>query len=500
MKYFLTILFCFGVAGFGRAQSVGIGTSTPNSSAQLDISSSTRGLLIPRIDTSGLKAIVNPGKGLMVYDTTLGQLLVNTGTPSSPNWINLIENSGWSLTGNDPSFAPKLGTLGGYGFSFVSGNKYAGGLDDIDGTVSFGTGVFSNLDQQGNFVSGDVAIGFNALQNGGYLNTAIGGAAMQNSQGSDCIGLGANSLANNTGSDCVGIGWLALNKNSGFYNIGVGSETLESSSGTHNIAVGFSAGSNTTSGSNNVVMGSYAFQANTTGANNTVVGDEAFWSNSTGVSNTAVGSAALSLTTQSSYNTVVGYNSGSGYDNGYNNVFVGANNDVNGAGYYNVIAIGQGVICTTSDQAVIGNSATNSIGGYADWTNFSDGRYKKNMRENVKGLDFIMKLRPITYNLDVTGIRNHLGQKAPADAGTQRSIASREEEVLSGFAAQEVEQAAAAAGYDFSGVDKPKNANAFYGLRYGDFVVPLVKAVQEQQAMIKALQDEVAELKKQLQH
>ena len=123
------------------------------------------------------------------------------------------------------------------------------------------------------------------------------------------------------------------------------------------------------------------------------------------------------------------------HDNGYNNVFLGANTDVTGAGDHNVIAIGQAVVATGSDQAVIGNSATSSIGGYADWTNFSDGRYKKNMKEDVKGLDFIMRLRPITYNLDVTGIRGHLGQKPPADAGTQRSIAAREAEVFSGFRA-----------------------------------------------------------------
>jgi hypothetical protein len=53
-----------------------------------------------------------------------------------------------------------------------------------------------------------------------------------------------------------------------------------------------------------------------------------------------------------------------------------------------------------------------------------------------------MRLRPITYNLDVMGIRSHLGQKAPSDAGTRQSIAAREKELLSGFAAQEVEAAA----------------------------------------------------------
>ena len=49
----------------------------------------------------------------------------------------------------------------------------------------------------------------------------------------------------------------------------------------------------------------------------------------------------------------------------------------------------------------------------------------------------------------------------------------------SGFIAQEVEQAALNVNYEFSGVDAPKNENDFYGLRYAEFVVPLVKAVQE---------------------
>ena len=48
-----------------------------------------------------------------------------------------------------------------------------------------------------------------------------------------------------------------------------------------------------------------------------------------------------------------------------------------------------------------------------------------------------------------------------------------------GFLAQNVEAAAQAIKYDFSGVDAPKNENDHYGLRYAEFVVPLVKAVQE---------------------
>ena len=59
---------------------------------------------------------------------------------------------------------------------------------------------------------------------------------------------------------------------------------------------------------------------------------------------------------------------------------------------------------------------------------------------------------------------------------------------MSGFIAQEVEQAAQQAKYDFSGIDYPKTKGGLYGLRYADFVVPLVKAMQEQQNTIEQQQ------------
>jgi hypothetical protein len=56
-----------------------------------------------------------------------------------------------------------------------------------------------------------------------------------------------------------------------------------------------------------------------------------------------------------------------------------------------------------------------------------------------------------------------------------------------GFVAQDVEKAAKEIGYDFSGVDKAKSETDLYGLRYSEFVVPMVKAIQEQQAQIELL-------------
>ena len=62
----------------------------------------------------------------------------------------------------------------------------------------------------------------------------------------------------------------------------------------------------------------------------------------------------------------------------------------------------------------------------------------------------------------------------------QQAMQEKSRIVHTGFIAQDVEKAAQTIGYHFSGIDKPKNdQQSFYGLRYSEFVAPLVKAVQE---------------------
>jgi hypothetical protein len=72
---------------------------------------------------------------------------------------------------------------------------------------------------------------------------------------------------------------------------------------------------------------------------------------------------------------------------------------------------------------------------------------------------------------------------------------------MTGFIAQEVELAAQNLGFEFSGVDAPKNSKDLYSLRYAEFVVPLVKAVQEleqqnrsQKLVIEQLSDRLMSL------
>jgi len=141
------------------------------------------------------------------------------------------------------------------------------------------------------------------------------------------------------------------------------------------------------------------------------------------------------------------------------------------------------------------------------WTTFpSDKRFKTNITENVKGLDFIMRLRPVTYNVRVNEIAKFLGEDKKIDKSGhfadrqpgEFEIRSRDEKskiVCSGFIGQEVEKAANDAGYNFSGIDPPKSDKGMYGLRYAEFVVPLVKAVQEMKAENDALKVENDEIK-----
>src|SRR5664279_6353753 len=79
------------------AQSIGIGTTPPNASSILEIKASNKGLLIPRTSTASRTAIVNPAKGLMVYDTTINSFWYHNGSA----WTQIgTAGSGWYLTGN----------------------------------------------------------------------------------------------------------------------------------------------------------------------------------------------------------------------------------------------------------------------------------------------------------------------------------------------------------------------------------------------------------------
>ena len=68
------------LAAQAQTGSVGIGTTTPNASAALEVSSTTKGLLPPRLTTGQRDAIAGPAAGLTIFNTSTGVLNTWDGT------------------------------------------------------------------------------------------------------------------------------------------------------------------------------------------------------------------------------------------------------------------------------------------------------------------------------------------------------------------------------------------------------------------------------------
>jgi hypothetical protein len=461
------------------------------------------------------------------------------------------------------------------GFAFYMANHRVLSIDSIHGNTFFGNGIAINSTGSYNTINGfqalhsnttgsqNVANGYYALyfNSTGNYNLANGMEALfYNGVGNGNVANGANALEFNTsGNFNTATGYQSLYVNAtGSYNMADGSWALysnytgygntasgsmalyENSAGSYNTAGGYGALYFNTTGSYNTANGSLALEnnrgsfntgigysaltLNTTGEQNTAVGLDALWDNSTGAQNTAVGNYALGNNVDSWANTALGYAAGSSKQNGWNNTFIGSGTDATVEDIYNSTALGNNVLVSAPNQVRIGNNFVNSIGGFANWTNISDGRVKKNIKENVPGLAFINKLKPVTYNLDLEAADKIVQRTAVKDKDgkliTQKPSPSeinarneKQQKIYTGFVAQDVEKAAKDLHYDFSGVDAAKSDKELYGLRYAEFVVPLVKAVQElsrqnndlktenddQQKQINELKQAVAQLQQGLQ-
>jgi hypothetical protein len=167
----------------------------------------------------------------------------------------------------------------------------------------------------------------------------------------------------------------------------------------------------------------------------------------------------------------------------------------------NTTAVGNNTTVTASNTIHIGNTAITEIAGQVGWSTYSDQRFKKNIDNNVPGLDFILKLKPHTYRWDLKKLDQFLGVDGRIENSPELLSArsKQEQKQFTGFMAQEVEQAANELNYDFSGVVHPGNEQSIYSVRYAEFVVPLVKAVQEQQNIIKDINAENKELKERVE-
>ena len=436
IKPLLFMAFCQFIMSTANAQSVAINTdgSVADATALLDVKSTTKGMLIPRMTTAQRTGITTPATGLLVFDTDVNAFWYFDGTA----WTKLeVAGNNWSVTGNSATTA---------------GTHFIGTTDEVPLTIKVNN-------QVAGYISSTTAPVTSNNTSWGHL------ALSQNTTGRRNVAIGNQSLMNNT---------------TGQYNTALGYQTLLNGiTITHSTALG------------------YQTLANSIGGGNTAVGSQALTANTNGVNNVSVGYASTGLSTDASYTTAVGVQTLSSLTTGFYNTAIGYNANVSAGTLTNATAIGAGAIVNASNKVRLGNSGVTVIEGQVPFTTPSDGRYKYNVKEDVKGVDFIMQLRPVTYQFDVqrfdAAMQNSESDMAhPVSNILQASYNEAAAIRRTGFIAQEVEKAAEKTGYDFSGINKPKTAADHYSLSYESFVVPLVKAVQEQNKQIDELKKTIS--------
>ncbi len=414
---------------------------------------------------------------LLVNGITLGKggggRLQNTATGRRALYYNTTGNyntaSGY--------LALTLNTTGS--FNTANGNQALySNTTGLYNTASGNQALYTNTTGSNNTANGVQALYWNTT---GLKNTASGnGALYSNTEGSFNTAIGNSALhSNTTGNINIAIGSGALFENTtGNSNIAIGSAALyNNTTGNSNTATGCRSLISNTTGDSNTANGYGSLYLNTTGSFNTASGHRALYSNNEGNFNTAIGNSALFSNTKGNYNTAIGYQTNTSANT-----------------YNNATALGNGAIVSSSNRVRIGNTSVYRIEGQVSWTSVSDGRIKENIQETVPGLSFISELRPVTYTLN-TRKQHEITTQAMPDSIKEKLMQSDEEYrqsssiIRTGFIAQEVEEAAKRVGFDFDGISAPENETDLYGIRYAEFVVPLVKAVQEQQELIKKQQE-----------
>lgn len=497
---------------------VGPGTGVVDGSASLEVraagfpsGSPFRGLLPPKMTISDRNQIQNPATGLLLYNTENKQIEVNVGTSAAPVW-GPVAGSGtaWSITGNGGTVDKVnfLGTGDNVPLNFRVFNQTAGRIDHI--LFNMGIGFFSiNPNTTGTY---NTAVGSYTLRNNttGIANTAVGaGALTASTSGTGNTGIGHDAMIGNIdGRENTALGQNALRSNtSGFSNTAVGADALyEATTSYDNTALGGSALYGNKTGYSNTAAGALSLRGNTTGYNNTAVGNYALQFNASGYLNSvlgfnagpssgndaihhsiAVGSAAV---TNAIYSIAVGSDVTINSSTNGLSTAIGALSSV-GANLTNATVIGARGVVNSSNTIVLGDANITALRcNVQTISTLSDKRVKEGVTENIPGLSFIKKLKPVSYRINKF--------KEAKLVGYDSSNVREDKTLHSGFLAQDVEQAAKEVGYDFEGV-RQEEGGKYYTLGYTLFVMPLVQAVKDLNAENQKLKAEIASLESELQ-
>ena len=326
----------------------------PHATAILDVKSTTKGVLVPRLTSTEYNAITSPATGLLVYDETNDVFVFYNGT----TWVAL----GGGGTGTDDQTLSFSGT----NLSIEDGNSVdLASLQDGTGTdnqdLSFsgtllsiedGAGVdLSSLQDGVNDADADPmneiqdislsgtdlsisdgsTIDLSSLQDLDEISDADGDTKVQVEENSDedriRFDLGGEekvSFRENV-HGLFRINISTSNSSNTFIGdmAGANTNSPQTLEGNFNTFIGNLAGIDNTIGSKNTFLGNIAGRGNTTGSSNTFVGHNAGIENEDGMSNTFIGTSSAIQARSGSYNTFVGEGAGRFVTGGTYNTYIG---------------------------------------------------------------------------------------------------------------------------------------------------------------------------------
>jgi hypothetical protein len=352
--------------------NIGIGIKSPNTSSILDLTSTAKGFLVPRMTTTQQNAISSPATGLLIFNTDSLKHSYYNGT----GWIYYGSGTGGGGGGGVTSVSAGLGM----GFTTIT----TSGAVAVDTTIGTGVVMWPRLNKRTDSLISILSAGSLTVN-----STSVGSGTAQRvlyesatNKVSETSGFTFNTTVLSipaAGKYQIGTASaLFIPDQTNFLNtISVGNSlaSLSHSSGVqgqYNTYVGIVAGNANTSGANNTGVGARTLQANTSGTDNTGMGDASLFSNTTGINNVAMGRGALQANVSGNSSVAIGYNSfttntasqNSGFgSNAGNSNSSGADNTYGGfqAGYQNATgsnntAFGSGSLTGTGGNNFSGNS------------------------------------------------------------------------------------------------------------------------------------------------
>lgn len=371
--------------------SLRVGGAQFESSAILELNSSNKGVVIPRLTTAQRDAISTKIESMLIYNSDNSQFEVYDGISA---WEPIYQLSNFPIVST---------------------------LSDKDLDTRIETEATTDEDTIRMYVKGVEVWAFSKEKihlPGANSNIFMGHkSGRSNTSGIQNVAVGSNVLKDNTtGNANVGIGSYALYKsNSGAFNTAVGvSACLNCTVAIDNTMLGARALRDNVSGSQSVAIGMGALQHHNNSFNN---GGVAWNENNVAVGYYALADLYATATTNGMENTAVGYLAGDQIGTGYKNTFIGANTRCGGGGHiFNATAIGANTQVNQSNTVILGNNAnvgigtsgptaklqvgTNGDGTFAianAWNTFSDQRLKERVTIIKNSTDILNQLGGYYY-------------------------------------------------------------------------------------------------------